>query len=76
MTRHEHLEWCKSRALEYVDAGDGVNAFASFQSDMCKHEETARTMEQPFLAMLSVHSMMAAARGDLAAVRSYIEGFN
>lgn len=40
MNRSEHLQWCKDRALKYVDAGDNKNAFASFQSDMSKHEET------------------------------------
>lgn len=40
MNRSEHLQWCKDRALEYVNTGDLKNAFASFQSDMTKHEET------------------------------------
>ncbi len=40
-TRHEHLEWCKQRALEYVDAGDLAGALGSFNSDMAKHPETA-----------------------------------
>ncbi len=39
-TRNEHLEWCKKRALEYIEVGDIKNAFASFQSDMTKHPET------------------------------------
>lgn len=41
MNRTEHLQWCKDRAIEYVKAGDLKNAFASFQSDMTKHPETA-----------------------------------
>jgi len=41
MTRAEHLEWCKKRALEYVDAGDINQAYASMGSDLRKHEETA-----------------------------------
>jgi len=40
MNRAEHLEWCKQRALEYVDSGDLQQAFASFQSDMTRHPET------------------------------------
>lgn len=39
-TRAEHLQWCKDRAMEYVNAGDGDAAFASFTSDMRKHPET------------------------------------
>jgi len=44
MNRQGHLEWCKKRAIEYVDNGDLNNAFASFQSDMGKHNETANHM--------------------------------
>jgi len=40
MTREEHLEHCKKRALEYVENGDLQQAFNSFQSDMRKHPET------------------------------------
>lgn len=41
MTRDEHLEWAKDRALEYVEAGDLENAFMSMVSDLGKHNETA-----------------------------------
>lgn len=40
MTRAEHIAWCKERALQYVDAGDTDQAFASVASDLRKHEET------------------------------------
>lgn len=40
-TRAEHLEWCKRRALEYIEVGDLQNAFASMVSDLGKHPETA-----------------------------------
>ncbi len=40
MNRVEHLQWCKDRALKYVEAEDFIEAFNSFQSDMMKHEET------------------------------------
>jgi hypothetical protein len=39
MTRDEHIEWCKKRALEYFDAGDLPNAFTSMVSDVRKHPE-------------------------------------
>lgn len=39
MTREEHLEWAKRRALEYLDAGDTANAFTSMLSDLHKHPE-------------------------------------
>ena len=41
MTRSEHLEWSKQRALEHVDMGDASQAFTSMVSDLGKHPETA-----------------------------------
>ena len=41
MDRTEHLQWCKDRAMKYVNAGDLNQAFTSFSSDMAKHPETA-----------------------------------
>lgn len=38
MDRAEHLQWAKDRALEYVDTGQLQNAFASFASDLNKHD--------------------------------------
>lgn len=38
MTRAEHLQWAKDRALQYVDAGQLDLALASFGSDMSKFE--------------------------------------
>lgn len=40
MTRAEHLAWCKTRALQYVDMDDPTNAFASICSDLRKHPAT------------------------------------
>lgn len=40
MTGDEHMDWCKRRALEYLDAGDSRQAFTSMMSDLQKHEET------------------------------------
>ena len=40
MDRKEHLQWCKDRAMVYVEAGDLPQAFTSFNSDMRKHLET------------------------------------
>lgn len=40
MTRKEHLNWCKERAIEYVEAGDINGAWASMVSDLSKHDET------------------------------------
>lgn len=39
MTREEHLQWAKDRALEYVEMNELGHAWASFTSDMRKHDE-------------------------------------
>jgi len=39
-TRAEHIAWCKSRALQYADAGDTAGALASLTSDLRKHPDT------------------------------------
>jgi hypothetical protein len=70
-TRAEHVEWCKVRAREYLDAGDATNAVASMGSDMEKHPETREAAQA--LMMLGV---MHAAAGNLAGVRRWVEGFN
>ena len=67
--RKAHLEWCKTRANEYLDAGDAQNAVASMVSDMNKHEGTQL---DPLLAMMG---MMEMQRGP-EAVRRWIDGFN
>ena len=46
-TRAEHLQWCKERALEYLNPGEFFSidqAMASMQSDMGKHPETRNHM--------------------------------
>ena len=40
MNRNEHVQWCKDRALKYVDKGDLTSAFASMGSDLKKHPDT------------------------------------
>jgi hypothetical protein len=39
MTRAEHLQWAKDRALEYVQNGDFAGACASMLSDLNKHPQ-------------------------------------
>lgn len=39
ISREEHLEWCKQRALEYLDMGDTRQGFTSMMSDLRKHPE-------------------------------------
>jgi hypothetical protein len=68
-TREEHLEWCKQRAREYLDAGELANAVASMGSDLEKHPETR------FSPTLVAVGMLYVMDGDRQAVRRWVEGF-
>ena len=70
MTRDEHVEWCKKRAREYLDAGDIQNGITSMLSDMGKHPECG---VNPMLGMLGI---MAITQNDLAGAKRFVEGFN
>jgi len=71
-TRKEHLEWCKQRALEYVDAGNTSEAFASFLSDMNKHPETQGHSALQLGAILLFSGFLSTERQ----MRDWITGFN
>ncbi len=72
MTRTEHMEWCKRRALEYVDMGEIPNAWSSMISDIGKHPETSnhRTIELGTMLMMAGHLSSA------HEMRKFIVGFN
>lgn len=72
MTRSEHLQRCKDRALEYVGRGDVMNAFGSFTSDMRKHPETANHSAMELAAMLMLSGHLSTERQ----MRDWINGFN
>lgn len=71
MTRQEHLEWCKRRALEYVKAGELTNASASMASDLSKHPETEKHLGLELGMML----LIAQKLGTAEEMRKFIEGF-
>lgn len=71
-TRAEHMRWCKSRALAYVERGDLTNALASFGSDIRKHDETNTDAANALLAMEGFRCVMA---NDAVGMRRLIEGF-
>lgn len=71
-SRAEHLAWCKKRALEYVDAGDNNQAYASMVSDMRKHPET----ENHIAIMLGMQLLVAGHLEGERQMREFIEGFN
>jgi hypothetical protein len=72
-TREEHLEFCKQRAREYLDAGDLVNAVTSMGSDMDKHPETRLSGEK--MGTLMYVAMFRITEGDAQGIREWIEGF-
>lgn len=72
VTRAEHLEWCKQRALEYVDAGQLNDAYASMASDLGKHEGTQGHAG----IQLGLMMLMAGQLSTPDEMRKFIEGFN
>ena len=72
MTRIEHLEWCKKRALEYVDMGDLQQAITSMLSDLGKHPET----ENHAGKTLGVAMMVGGLLNTSSEVIKFINGFN
>ena len=72
MSRSEHLQWCKKRALEYVDNDDIPQAVASMASDLSKHEET-----RGHAAIgLMMQMLMTGLLDSPFKAREFIEGFN
>ena len=67
-TSQEHMDWCKRRALEYVNAGDAKNAVTSMLSDLGKHKDTRH------LQAFGVVGIFTITKG-VEAVREWIEGF-
>jgi hypothetical protein len=72
MTRAEHMDWCKKRALEVLETGDVQGAYASMVSDLGKHEETAGHVG----ITLGMMQMIGGHLGTPAQMRHFIEGFN
>jgi hypothetical protein len=72
MTRAEHMQWCKGRALKYVEQGDTTQAYASMASDLGKHPETA---EHPAI-QLGMMLMMTGKLQSPGEMREFINGFN
>lgn len=72
MTRQEHLQWAKNRALEYADAGDAAEALASMTSDLREHPELENHIGIQLGLMLALGGHMHSA----SEVRNWIEGFN
>jgi hypothetical protein len=72
MTKDEHLEWAKKRALEYLDAGDTSNALTSMMSDMRKHPDLKN---HPGLEIGVMFLFLPGWIGNAPEVRRWIVGF-
>ena len=72
-TREQHLQWCKDRALEYVEAGDNQQAFSSMASGLTKHPETQ--MHRTTIA-LGMQMLMSGHLDSAKQMREFINGFN
>ena len=72
ISRATHLQWCKDRAYEYLDNNDVPQAWASFASNMSKHEETANHMA----LNMGTAIILAGHYKSVDDMRHFIEGFN
>ena len=72
MNRTEHLTWCKTRAIEYVNRGDAKNALASMFSDLNKHPDTENHAGTELGMMLKMTGQL----DSVGEVRKFINGFN
>lgn len=77
MTRSEHIQWCKKRAIAEFDyyaktdpSSAARNGITSMMSDLGKHEKTKSEM----LNALCVREMMKS--HTRASFMEFIEGFN
>jgi hypothetical protein len=70
--RQKHLEWCKERALQYVEAGELTQAYSSMASDMRKHKETENHMGLE----LGLGLLMGGHLDTAAQMKKFIEDFN
>ena len=71
-SRTDHLQWCKTRALEYCEKGDTTNALTSMLSDLKKHPDT----ENHGGMMIGMKLMMDGLLSTQHEVKKFIEGFN
>lgn len=73
-TRQQHLDWCKSRALQYVEAGNLDDAFASLLSDLGKHPETEGAYD--ICGSVGTSMLLTGRLDTAAAMTRWINGFN
>lgn len=73
MTRQEHMDWSKRRALAcLMETGNVHDAFSSMASDLQKHKETEDHLALQFGMVLLVNGHL----NTVEKMREFIEGFN
>lgn len=73
MTRKEHLQWCKDRAIAYIDNAQLAEGMASFTSDMSKHPETNETLRNGISHPIIMQALMT---NNPRACTECVNGFN
>lgn len=76
LTRDEHLQWAKDRALAYVRLDDCDQALASFVSDLRKHPETVGVLDHTELLGLFSLVLGDELLSRPGLLRMWIEEFN
>lgn len=71
-TRAEHLQWCKDRALAYVQTGNLTEAFSSLASDLGKHPGT----ENHAAMQLGMMMLMGGRQSTPRQMEHFINGCN
>ncbi len=71
MTRDEHLQWAKERALDYVRRGQFADAFCSLASDLDKHPDLAN---HPFM-LVGAQLLLAGFLDSQTKMTEWIEGW-
>ena len=72
MTRSEHLQRCKDRAIEYINNGDIQQGITSMMSDLTKHPET----ENHAGIGLAMGFLMIGKPSTISEAEKFINGFN
>lgn len=73
MNEAEHLQWCKDRALKYIEKNDLDGALASMGSDVLKHPETEHHVSTNQLGFIQwVNGLL----NTKEKMRDWIEGYN
>ena len=70
VTRADHLNWAKDRALEYADQGDAARTIGSLRTGLGKHPGTAGHDGILLGALLAMNGHL----GTPAEIREFVEG--